>query len=149
MIQEKGKIGITDLDMTRFFLTIEDAIKLVFKATIESVGGEIFVMKMPSCKIIDLANVLIEAAEKENVGIEILGIRPGEKIHELLLSEYEGINTIAYNDEYYVILPSIHIDGLKEHYSNYEPANLVNYNSSKGLLNRDEIKNLLKKGRFI
>ncbi|MED3950445.1 polysaccharide biosynthesis protein, partial [Priestia aryabhattai] len=55
-IQEKGKIGITDPGMTRFFLTLEDAIKLVFKATFESLGGEIFVMKMPTCRIIDLAN---------------------------------------------------------------------------------------------
>ncbi|MFH7611751.1 polysaccharide biosynthesis protein, partial [Pseudomonas syringae pv. tagetis] len=52
-IQEKGKIGITDPGMTRFFLTLEDAIKLVFKATFESLGGEIFVMKMPTCRIID------------------------------------------------------------------------------------------------
>jgi UDP-N-acetylglucosamine 4,6-dehydratase len=149
MIQEKDKIGITDLQMTRFFLTIEDAIKLVFKATFESHGGEIFVMKMPSCRIIDLAEVLIEASEKENVEIEILGIRPGEKIHELLLSEYESSHTISYNDDYFVILPSIHIDGLKEHYSNYKSANLVNYNSSKEVINKNEIKELLKKGRFI
>ncbi|MCM3068084.1 polysaccharide biosynthesis protein [Priestia flexa] len=115
-IQEKGKVGITDLDMTRFFLTLEDAIKLVFKATFESLGGEIFVMKMPTCKIIDLAYVLIDASNKENVDIEILGIRPGEKIHELLLSEYESTTTIAYDEEYFVILPPIHIPGLYNFY---------------------------------
>lgn len=148
-IREKGKIGITDFNMTRFFLTIEDAIKLVFKATFESIGGEIFVMKMPTCRIIDLATVLIEASNKENVEIEPLGIRPGEKIHELLLSEYESTNTISYDDEYFVILPSIYIKGLKEKYSKYKPADLVNYNSSKGLMNKDEIKEMLKKGGFI
>ncbi|WP_342045377.1 polysaccharide biosynthesis protein [Bacillus sp. OTU530] len=148
-IEEKGKVGITDINMTRFFLTIEDAIKLVFKATFESIGGEIFVMKMPTCKITDLASVLIEASGKENVGMEILGIRPGEKIHELLFSEYESINTISYNDEYYVILPSIHINGLKEHYAQYQPVNLLNYNSSKGLMSKDEIKEMLQKGGFI
>jgi FlaA1/EpsC-like NDP-sugar epimerase len=148
-IQEKGKIGITDLEMTRFFLTIEEAIKLVFKATFESMGGEIFVMKMPACKIIDLAHVLIEASNKENVEVEILGIRPGEKIHELLLSEYESTTTIAYDEEYFVILPQIHIAGLKEHYAAYKAANLISYNSSKGLMSKDEIKEILKKGRFI
>ncbi|KZB93454.1 UDP-N-acetylglucosamine 4,6-dehydratase [Bacillus sp. VT 712] len=148
-IQEKGKVGITDLDMTRFFLTLEDAIKLVFKATFESLGGEIFVMKMPTCKIIDLAYVLIDASNKENVDIEILGIRPGEKIHELLLSEYESTTTIAYDEEYFVILPPIHIPGLKKHYANFKPVNLVNYNSSKELMTKEEIKEMLEKGRFI
>ncbi|GAB1768908.1 polysaccharide biosynthesis protein [Priestia megaterium] len=148
-IKEKGKIGITDINMTRFFLTLEDAIKLVFKATFESIGGEIFVMKMPTCKIIDLANVLIEASSKENVGIEILGIRPGEKIDELLLSEYESVNTITYDDEYFVILPPIYIEGIKEHYSNYKPVDLINYNSSKELMSKDEIREMLEKGRFI
>ena len=148
-IQEKGKIGITDLEMTRFFLTIEEAIKLVFKATIESLGGEIFVMKMPACKIIDLAQVLVESSNRKNVGVEILGIRPGEKIHELLLSEYESLTTIAYDDEYFVILPPIYIEGLKEHYSKFKPANLTNYNSSKDLMSKEEIKEVLKKGRFI
>lgn len=148
-IQEKGKVGITNPEMTRFFLTIEDAIKLLFKATFESVGGEIFVMKMPSCRIIDLAHVLIEASNIKDVNIEILGVRPGEKIHELLLSEYESQTSIAYDDEYFVILPQIFIEGLKEHYENYKPANLINYNSSKNLMSKDEIKEILKKGRFI
>ncbi len=148
-IQEKQKIGITDLNMTRFFLTIQDAINLVFKATFESVGGEMFVMKMPSCKIRDLAQVLIEASNKDNVAIETLGIRPGEKIHEILLSEYESTTTIAYDNEYFVILPPIHIKGLKEHYSKYKPANLENYNSSKELMTKEEIKEMLVKGGFI
>ena len=148
-IQEKGKIGITDLEMTRFFLTIEEAIKLVFKATFESLGGEIFVMKMPACKIIDLAHVLAEASNRKDVGVEILGIRPGEKIHELLLSEYESLTTITYDDEYFVILPPIYIEGLKEHYAKFKPANLINYNSSKDLMSKEEIKEVLEKGRFI
>ncbi|WP_096271132.1 polysaccharide biosynthesis protein [Paucisalibacillus globulus] len=148
-IQDKGKIGITDMNMTRFFLTLEEAIKLVFKATRESVGGEIFVMKMPAFKIIDLAHVLIEETGKEDVDIENLGVRPGEKIHELLLSEYESKNTIVYDEEYFVILPAIHIQGITEKYADYKPANLINYNSSKELLNKEEIRAMLKKGRFI
>ncbi|UOY92171.1 polysaccharide biosynthesis protein [Ectobacillus sp. JY-23] len=148
-IREKGKIGITDLNMTRFFLTLEDAIKMVFKAAFESIGGEIFVMKMPTCKIIDLAEVLIEASGRTDVTVEELGIRPGEKIHELLFSEYESPTTISYDDEYYVILPSIHIPGLKEHYADYKLVNLVSYNSSQGLMNKQQIKEMLEKGGFI
>ncbi|MFB2350734.1 polysaccharide biosynthesis protein [Priestia megaterium] len=148
-IQEKGKIGITDPGMTRFFLTLEDAIKLVFKATFESLGGEIFVMKMPTCRIIDLANVLIEASGKEKVEVEILGIRPGEKIHELLLSEYESATTVTYDDEYYVILPPIYIEGLKEYYSNYAQVNLEKYDSSKQVISKEEIREMLLKGGFI
>lgn len=148
-IQDKGKVGITDVNMTRFFLTLEEAIKLVFKATFESKGGEIFVMKMPACRILDLAEVLIEESGRSDVGIEILGVRPGEKIHELLLSEYESLMTIAYDNEYYVILPSIHINGLKEAYTQYQTVNLLNYNSSKELMNKEEIRNMLRKGRFL
>ncbi|MGE7184318.1 polysaccharide biosynthesis protein [Peribacillus sp. NPDC006672] len=148
-IKEKGKIGITDLNMTRFFLTIEEAIKLVFKATFESIGGEIFVMKMPSCKIIDLAEVLIQASNKGNVGVEVLGIRPGEKLHEILLSEYESTTAIAYDEEYYVILPAIHIEGIKEQYSKYQPVSLEDYNSGTGLMDKAQIKEMLKKGGFI
>lgn len=148
-IKEKNKVGITDINMTRFFLTVQNAIKLLFKATFESVGGEIFVMKMPTCKIVDLAEVLIEASNQENVRIEILGVRPGEKIHELLLSGYESTMTVTYDDEYYVILPAIHINGLKEHYANYESVNLENYNSSSGLMSKKEIKEMLMDGGFI
>lgn len=148
-IKEKGKIGITDLNMTRFFLTIEEAIKLVFKATFESIGGEIFVMKMPSCKIIDLAEVLMESSNKTNLGVEVLGIRPGEKLHETLLSEYESTTAIVYDDEYYVILPAINIDGIKEHYANCQPVSLEDYNSGTGLMDKSQIAEMLKNGGFI
>ncbi|QGQ44726.1 polysaccharide biosynthesis protein [Metabacillus sediminilitoris] len=148
-IQDKKKVGITDLNMTRFFLTVEDAIKLVFKATFESIGGEIFVMKMPTCRIVDLAQVLIEASNIKSVEIEILGIRPGEKIHELLLSEYESTKTVVFDNEYFIILPAIYIKGLKEHYSKFKSVNIKNYNSSTGLMTKEEIKDMLMKGGFI
>ncbi|MDF2855970.1 MAG: hypothetical protein K0Q87_1821 [Neobacillus sp.] len=148
-IQEKQKIGITDLNMTRFFLSVQDAIKLVLKATYESIGGEIFVMQMPSCKIIDLAHVLIEASGEKDIEVDVLGIRPGEKIHELLLSLNESRNTILYDKEYFVILPTIHIEGLTEHYSEYPAAQIGNYSSEKGLMGKDEIKEMLKEGGFI
>ncbi|QVY63569.1 polysaccharide biosynthesis protein [Cytobacillus gottheilii] len=147
-IQEQKKIGITDMKMTRFFLTVQEAIQLVFKAVSESVGGEIFVMKMPACKIIDLAEILIEKSG-EDVDIEILGVRPGEKIHELLLSEYESTMTVVYDEEYFVILPSIYIEGVKERYKNFNKVNLEEYNSGTTLMTKAEIKQMLEEGGFI
>ncbi|MBM7693013.1 FlaA1/EpsC-like NDP-sugar epimerase [Peribacillus deserti] len=148
-IAEESKVGITDMRMTRFFLTIEEAIKLLFKASYESLGGEIFVMKMPTCRILDLASVLIDASGKKDVEIAELGIRPGEKLHEVLYSNYESVNTVVYDENYYVILPCITIPGLKEHYAGYQPVSHENYDSSEELMNKDEIKQLLVKGRFL
>ena len=63
--------------MTRFFLTVEDAVGLLFKAVYQGRGGEIFVMKMPACKITDLAEILMKI-QKENIKVKEVGIRPGE-----------------------------------------------------------------------
>ncbi|MCP3739191.1 SDR family NAD(P)-dependent oxidoreductase [Rossellomorea sp. BNER] len=148
-IKNKSRIGITDKEMTRFFLTVKDAIKLLFKATYESHGGEIFVMKMPTCKILDLAQVLIDKYADGEVIIEESGIRPGEKLHEILLTEFESHNTIVYDNEYFVILPTIPIEGLKEYYKSYPKVDLETYCSSDNLINYDEIKVMLKDGGFL
>jgi UDP-N-acetylglucosamine 4,6-dehydratase/5-epimerase len=149
-IKTKSKIGITDKKMTRFFLTIKDAIKLLFKATYESHGGEIFVMKMPTCKIIDLAQVLIDQySPNQEVVIEELGIRPGEKLHELLLTEFESHNTIVYDNEYFVILPTIPIKGLMEYYENFPQVDLDTYSSSDNIIPYGQIKTMLKDGGFL
>jgi UDP-N-acetylglucosamine 4,6-dehydratase len=148
-IQEKNQIGITDKNMTRFFLTMQDAIKLLFKATDESKGGEIFVMMMPTCKIIDLAEVLIETTGRKDVEIVELGIRPGEKIHEILFSEYECQDTIIYDEQYFVILPMINVPGLKQIYSGYPSVTMKSYCSSESLMSKDEIKQMLLLGGFL
>ncbi|WP_081787946.1 polysaccharide biosynthesis protein [Sporolactobacillus terrae] len=148
-MEQRNKIGITDPNMTRFFMSVQDAIKLVLKATYESVGGETFVMKMPSCKISDLAQVLIEASGRTKITIETLGVRPGEKIHELLLSLNESRKTIVYSDQYYVILPTLPIEGVEEHYANYPAAKIAEYSSKEGLMRKHEIKAMLEKDGFI
>lgn len=148
-IEKHSKIGITDKNMTRFFLTIKDAIKLLFKATYESYGGEIFVMKMPTCKILDLAHVLIDEYGDKEIEIEELGIRPGEKLHEILLTDFESNNTIIFDEEYFVILPTIEIDGLNEYYQAYPKVNLETYCSSDNTINREDIKKMLKDGGFL
>ncbi|NRD76715.1 polysaccharide biosynthesis protein [Bacillus sp. BRMEA1] len=148
-IKEKNQVGITDYNMTRFFLTLEDAINLLFKATYESKGGEIFVMKMPTCKIVDLAHVLIESMGKKDVQMVQLGIRPGEKIHEILFSEFESQNTVYYDEDYYVILPTIGLPELQEHYSKYQKVHMNAYHSNQSLMTKEEIKTLLINGGFI
>ncbi|ANX12078.1 UDP-N-acetylglucosamine 4,6-dehydratase [Fictibacillus arsenicus] len=148
-INKKGEVGITDKRMTRFFLTLQDAIQLLFKATYESRGGEIFVMKMPTCKITDLAEVLIEESGKTNIKMVELGIRPGEKLHELLLSEYESTTTVYYDEEYFVILPAIDIKDLKEYYASFKKVELDSYSSAENLMSKDEIRNMLIKGGFL
>ncbi|PEA88297.1 UDP-N-acetylglucosamine 4,6-dehydratase family protein [Bacillus thuringiensis] len=148
-IKEHSKLGITDFDMTRFFLTIEDSVELLFKATHEGKGGEIFVMKMPACKIIDLAEILIEDSQKNNVQIKELGIRPGEKLSELLLSEVESKTSVCFDEDYFVVLPTIQIDGLQEYYSDCPPVTLSNYSSQQELLSKSEVKQMLKRGGFL
>lgn len=142
------KIKITDVEMTRFFMTVEDAIQLVLKATFDAVGGEIFIMKMPAIKITELANVLMKEHGVEN-DFEFIGIRPGEKIHELLLSETESKSAIVYDKGYFVILPNFNSEKIQDRYKDYKKVEITNYNSSQNLLSDHEIKSILSKGGFI
>ncbi|MCR8645194.1 polysaccharide biosynthesis protein [Paenibacillus sp. N1-5-1-14] len=148
-IQEKNQIGITDKNMTRFFLTLQDAISLLFKASEDSLGGEIFVMTMPTCKIMDLADVLIDSMGKSNVEIIEFGIRPGEKIHEILLTEFESLSTVVYDDQYLVILPTLDIPGLKAAYAQYPMVQVNSFCSSQSLMTKEQIKLMLIKGGFL
>lgn len=97
--KENGIITITDERMTRFWITLDEAVELVVKAFDYMEGGEIFVPRIPSMRIMDLA-----AAIAPECKIKYIGIRPGEKLHEALTGEDEGRNTISYQDMY-VILP--------------------------------------------
>ncbi|MBB6732576.1 polysaccharide biosynthesis protein [Cohnella zeiphila] len=147
-IAHKNQLSLTHRNMTRFFLTLEDAIRLLFKATVESAGGEIFVMTMPTCRIIDLADVLMEAMGK-HVDIVETGVRPGEKIHEILLTEYESQSTVVYDDQYLVILPTLEIPGLKECYSSYPQVHFDSFSSSQSLMSKEEIREMLVRGGFL
>ncbi len=94
-----GKIGITHQEMTRFWITLEQGIELVILALKKGHGGEIFVPKIPSMKVLDVIKTV--AAECD---IHEIGIRPGEKMHEALITPEEARHTREY-DAYYVILP--------------------------------------------
>jgi UDP-N-acetylglucosamine 4,6-dehydratase len=97
--REKGKIPITDPRMTRFWITLEQGVNFVLKSFERMRGGELFVPKIPSMNIMDLAKAIAPECETE-----IIGIRPGEKIHEYMISEEDARNTIEYGD-YFVIQP--------------------------------------------
>lgn len=101
-----GPITITTVDMTRFLLSLDDAVNTVFAAYREGQRGEIYIPRVPSAKVVDIADVLIEGRP---VKTKVIGIRPGEKIHEILVSEEESYRTFA-RGSYYVIqsiLPEI------------------------------------------
>ena len=96
--KKNGSINITDKNMTRFNITMQESIDLVLWALKNSIGGEIFVPKIPSYKILDLAKAIAPEAK-----INIVGLRPGEKIHEELITDNETNYTIILK-KYYVIL---------------------------------------------
>ena len=95
-----GVLPITDERMTRFNITLQQGVDFVLMALDKMWGGELFVPKIPSYKILDLAKAVAPNAKYENVGI-----RPGEKLHEEMITATDAINTIEF-DDYYVILPS-------------------------------------------
>ncbi|WP_019532880.1 polysaccharide biosynthesis protein [Paenibacillus ginsengihumi] len=146
---EKRQIGITHVDMTRFFLTLKQAVGLLLRAAEEGRGGETFVMKMPACRIMDLAAELIGAMGLSDVGIVELGVRPGEKIHEILYSEYESQNTVAYSEEYMVILPVLNIAGLQDYYARYPRVPTGSYCSGDSLMSGREIRAMLERAGFL
>lgn len=107
---KSGAITITDETMTRFWITLEQGVRLVIESIERMQGGEVFVPKIPSMKVTDLADVIAPGLARK-----IIGIRPGEKIHETLITEDEARHTQEF-DTYYVIEPEFHFwqkDNLK------------------------------------
>ncbi|MBL8575209.1 MAG: UDP-N-acetylglucosamine 4,6-dehydratase (inverting) [Hyphomicrobiaceae bacterium] len=101
-LRKTGRLPITDTRMTRFMITLEEAVELVWHAFDDMVGGEIYVKKIPSMNIVDIARAVVPEAEHD-----IIGIRPGEKLHEQMIGEEDAANTFEY-DHHFKILPTIH-----------------------------------------
>lgn len=95
--RENGVITITDKRMTRFWISLEQGVRFVLRCAEQMLGGEVFVPKIPSMKVVDLAKAVAPRAE-----IETIGIRPGEKLHEVLISEDEARTTVELEDMYVV-----------------------------------------------
>ncbi|MFJ7970428.1 UDP-N-acetylglucosamine 4,6-dehydratase (inverting) [Psychrobacillus sp. NPDC096389] len=98
-IKETGTLPITDDRMTRFWITLDQGVQFVLDGLVHMAGGEIFVPKIPSMKVVDLAEAIAPECE-----IKIVGIRPGEKLHEAMITEDDSRRTVEF-DSYYVIQP--------------------------------------------
>jgi len=99
--KKTGRLTVTDDRMTRFWLTLEEGVQFVRNSLQQMSGGEIFVPKIPSMKVMDLAKAIAPDAK-----IDVIGIRPGEKIHEILLTEDEARHTKEY-DNFFIIEPEM------------------------------------------
>ena len=100
-IKDQGELPITDERMTRFMISLEQGVELVWQAFDDMIGGEIYVKKIPSIKITDMAEVIAPHAKHK-----IIGIRPGEKLHEQMISSDDSYTTYEYSN-FYKILPQI------------------------------------------
>ncbi len=100
-IKDTGKLPITDERMTRFWITLDQGVQFVLDNLERMYGGEIFVPKIPSMKVTDLAKAIGPECE-----IEVIGIRPGEKLHEAMIMEDDARHTLEF-DDYYVIQPEL------------------------------------------
>jgi len=101
-VKGKGMLPITDERMTRFMITLEQGVELVWHAFEDMQGGEIYVKKIPSMRVTEVANAVAPEARQE-----IIGIRPGEKLHEQMISPEDAMYTYEY-PEHFKILPAIH-----------------------------------------
>jgi len=120
-----GKITITDERMTRFWLSLEQGVHFVIRCIEQMEGGEVFIPKIPSTKVVDLARAIAPKAE-----IEIIGIRPGEKLHEDLLSVEEARNAVE-RESMYVIKPPETLWNRTQHYEGTPLPEGFSYTSDK------------------
>jgi FlaA1/EpsC-like NDP-sugar epimerase len=156
-IKRGGPVTLTDPKMTRFVISLDGALKLILKSVELSQGGEVFIMKMPILKIVDLAKVMIgEIGPKfglDTTKIEIkgIGMKPGEKLYEELLTEDEALRAVE-TDDLIVVTPELKEMFLGEvleipnavpvEYSNYKPDTIKP-------ISKNEIKNLLIKEKLL
>jgi len=142
----KGVLPVTDKRMTRFSITLQEGVDFVLKSLDKMWGGEVFVPKIPSYNILDVASAIAPKCK-----IEVVGIRPGEKLHEEMITETDSLNSIEF-DGYFVILPSTKlwdIDKFRNE-SNLsigemcEPGFCYNSGSNKDFLNVSDLKKLIE-----
>ncbi len=142
--KSSGVLPITDKNMTRFNISLSEGVEMVLWALKNAIGGEIFVPKIPSYKITDVAKAISPECD-----IEIIGIRPGEKLHEEMISMSDSINTVDLG-KYFAILPS-DSKKIKDFYLNEKNAISVEkgftYNSGTNpdFLSVDDLKELFSK----
>lgn len=141
-INAGGPVTITTLEMTRFLLSLNQAVDTVLNALKDGEGGETFIPRVPSARVVDIASILIGDRPIEMV---VTGIRPGEKVDEILVSEEECHRTVE-RGRYYAILPILpEVQAGRK----IEPALTSEYSSSDNLMSRYELADLLKQQKLM
>ena len=144
--KKKGALPITDERMTRFNITLREGVDFVLQCLEKMCGGELFVPKIPSYRILDVAEAIAPDAKHK-----IIGIRPGEKLHEEMITKTDAINTLEF-DKYYVILPSTSMWDIEKfrNESNSSIGEICEYgfsydsSTNKHFLSVDELRQLIK-----
>jgi FlaA1/EpsC-like NDP-sugar epimerase len=149
-IREGGPVTVTDPDMTRFVMPIEEAVDLVLDAHERMTSGEVFVLKMPTFRVGDLAEAVVGRYASEfgydhdEIDIEIVGSRPAERIHERLVSTEEALEARDLGDMF-VILPQIDVPGYRAtNYSEYETIDREYTSADQELLSGEEILDMIE-----
>ncbi|WP_411063163.1 UDP-N-acetylglucosamine 4,6-dehydratase (inverting) [Vibrio rotiferianus] len=117
--KKEGILPITHTEMTRFNISLQDGVNMVMYALENHLGGEIFIPKIPSYKILDIAEAIAPSMD-----IKVVGIRPGEKLHEEMITDTDSLNTIDMG-KYYAILPSVSFTYTEEEYMRHHKAEKV------------------------
>ena len=144
-VAKSGTIPITDERMTRFNITLQEGVDFVLRSLDKMWGGEIFVPKIPSYKILDIAKAIAPEVPRK-----VIGIRPGEKLHEEMITQTDSLNTIEF-DNYFVILPAVKLWDIEKfkNESNDSPGiecgDGFSYNSNTNIkfLSVDELRALI------
>lgn len=143
-----GAIKVTNGEMTRFFMSTQEACKLIIEALGLAKGGEVFLFKMPAVKLIDMAEIFIKKYyPNKKIDIKITGARSGEKTHEELFSVDIDDGKIFENRRMFIIIPRMHIYGLAEkqigHYPGFKEFKGSVSLSSKNSIDLKKIKNII------
>ena len=137
--KEKGEVTITHQDMTRFWISLEQGVYFVIQSIANMKGGEIFIPKIPSMKIVDVADIIAPEASKK-----IIGMRPGEKLHEVLLTSEESKNAKEF-DDHFIIKPEFAFWDDQNHANGKEVLVKFVYSSDTNTqwLDKEQIKRLI------
>jgi len=138
--KERGEITITDEHMTRFWISLEQGVRFVISCLEGMHGGEIFIPKIPSMKVIDIADTIAPEAKKK-----IIGLRPGEKMHEVLLTEEESSHAIEFNTKF-VVVPEFPFWTESTPNIGGKPVENVRYASDNNTrwLTKEELRNMIE-----
>ena len=141
-IRAGGPLTITTTDMTRFLLSLDDAVDVIFAALRDARRGETFIPRVPSARVVDIAACLIG---DRDIPVVVTGIRPGEKVHEILVSEEEAQRSRA-RDRYYCIRPILpELAGADDE----SAALTAEYSSSTGIMQKQELRAFLEHHRLL